>query len=160
MPRLTVAHWGATKCQACSRKAQSSSQSEQCPALCTGSYTHRQHHHILIHMWSRTFGGPPPTSKSCHHIVPNNCPRVVKELQLSTVVGWPRAETAAGRRPVERSKRRSGLPYLGSSLSATPLCIWKSLVLSLFSFVLVFFLSPKKKNMFLQIWQLNFLAVC
>lgn len=115
----------------------------------TISYTHRQHNHILINMWSRTFGEPPPTSKSCHHIAPNNCPRVVKELQLSTAVGWSQQKQERARGQRREKKRRSGLPYLGSSLSATPLCIWNSAVLSLFLFF-------SQTNMFLQIWQLNF----
>ena len=121
----------------------------------TVSYTHRQHNHILTNMWSRTFGEPPPTWKSHHHNVANNCTRVVKELQLSTVVGWPqqKQEWAGGQR--REKKKRWALPYLGSSLSATPLCIWNSLALSLFSF-LFFCSSKKRENMFLQIWQLNF----
>lgn len=45
--------------------------------------------------------------------------------------------------------RRSCPSYLGSSLSATPLCIWNALVLS------CFFFFPQKST-FLQTWQLNF----
>lgn len=69
--------------------------------------------------------------------------------------GLATAETGAGRRPAERNKRRSGLPYLGSSLSATPLCIWNSLVLSLFSFVCLFF-PPKKRIRFFKSGSLIF----
>lgn len=50
---------------------------------------------------------------------------------------------AAGRRAVKRNTRPLTLSYLGSSLSATPLCIWNVLVLSCFFF-------PPKKSLFLR----------
>lgn len=60
-----------------------------------------------------------------------------------------KAESRPGRRTAESNVRRLRLSYLGSSLSATPLCIWNALVLSRFFFF-------PQKSMFLQIWQLNF----
>lgn len=59
------------------------------------------------------------------------------------------AERGAGRRREKRNMRRLCRTYLGSSLSATPLCIWNALVLSCFFFL-------PKKSTFLQTWQLNF----
>lgn len=118
----------------------------------TVSYTHRQHNHIPINMWSRTFGEPPPTSKSCHHIAPNNCPRVVKELQLSTAVGWSRQkqERAGGQRREIRGGRVS-LPGFVIKRYATLHLKFVGFVS--FLFFGVFLLSQTK---FLQIWQLNF----
>lgn len=88
--------------------------------------------HVIQNFWRL-----PPTSKLCQHTLPNNCVTVGKELQLFCCgLGMP--ERGAGRRREKRNMRRLCRTYLGSSLSATPLCIWNALVLSRF------FFSPKR----------------
>lgn len=85
--------------------------------------------------------------------VPTYCTKQLSEggQRAATLFccGLDMAERGAGRRTVKRNVRRLCLSYLGSSLSATPLCIWNALVLSRF------FFFPQKST-FLQTWQLNF----
>lgn len=89
-------------------------------------------------------------------IVPTYCTKQLREggQRAATLIcfavgwAWQKEQQAGGRWGGKRGG--SVGPYLGSSLSATPLCIWNALVLSRF------FFFPKKKSMFLQTRQLNF----
>lgn len=102
--------------------------------------------YTLINMWSGSFRNPLPHPNSANILYQTIAWGWAKSC--NSVSLWAGHGKSSRQQDVKRITRPLCLSYLGSSLSATPLCIWNVLFLSRSCF-------PPKKNMFLQTWQLN-----
>lgn len=90
--------------------------------------------HILINMWSRTFSSPPLSPPNCGNILYQTIGwGWAKSCSVSLWAGHGRKSSRYSRRTAMRNRTAgASLSYLGSSLSATPLCIWNALFLQCF----------------------------